>query len=182
MAILSDLPEEILDMVFMHLSGIDDVHNLGRACTAAYHVIQPSSNYKKIMRCVVGRAPEHRFDISLCMMLDLHCNIVRHFTDGHGPLVATQPGSICHDTEVSLVNAVTFECPKGPCTECLPDDRVHEILARYQGLRILEKEWLARELSDTDVLPIEYDTREADYLKAYGMFIQLFCIDLMALL
>lgn len=160
MANMLCLPTELLEQIFHYLDSIDDVHNLGRVCTATHHVIRRLPVYTRIMRSVIGASVQHRLDISLCRMLDLHRLIVQHFADGHGPLPATQPhsGSTYQPFEDDLVLAVTSECPCGPCIECLPDVRIHEILARYQGIRVLEDVWLATEQTDSHLIPADFET------------------------
>jgi hypothetical protein len=92
-------------------------------------------------------------DMALGRILNLHRLTVANFSSGHAPFPATQPqgGGIYQDHEIALVFAVTNVCPHGPCTACLPDSLVHDILARYQGLSVLKQMWLARELTASDL-------------------------------
>ncbi|KAF1956285.1 hypothetical protein CC80DRAFT_413970 [Byssothecium circinans] len=166
---ISRLPAELLEEIFHYLCSIDDVHHFGRTCKAAFHVIQRQTVYNEIMRSVIGTSPQHRFDLSLSRALDLHREIVYH------PILATQPGSHPHDRvvyndfETQLVTAVTGECSKGPCNTCLPDARIHEILARYQGLRFLEDRWLQRQLDqcNRDLVSVDSSKDGHDLLGSY---------------
>lgn len=76
----------------------------------------------------------------------------------HGPLNF-------HPLETQLVSAVTSDCVHGPCTKCLPDGRIHEILARFQGLRVLEDQWLARPLTDDDLLSVNRSSDEHELIR-----------------
>jgi hypothetical protein len=174
MATIVHLPAELLEAVYHYLDSIDDVHHFGRTCKAAYSVIQRLPVYTGIMRSIIGKSPQHRFDIPLSRMLDLHGHIVRHFADSRKQTSTAQPhaGYLSHPFDTELVSAVTSDCPHGPCTACLPDTRVHEILARYQGLRTLEDEWLARQLTTSDLLPADFDTNEPKFRSMYEHMLQ----------
>ncbi|KAF2255818.1 hypothetical protein BU26DRAFT_412053 [Trematosphaeria pertusa] len=152
MARLTDLPLEIVTEVFHHLGSIDDVHHFQRACRKTHDAIQSPTVYTDIMRSVIGNAPQHRFDISLSRMLDLHHDIVRHYSQGGGAIPLTQTPA---------------DCAEGPCTDCLPDARIDEIVARYQGLKVLRDQWLARQLKSNDLLAANSSTEAHEYINKY---------------
>ncbi|KAF2636981.1 hypothetical protein P280DRAFT_472500 [Massarina eburnea CBS 473.64] len=168
------LPPELLEEIYHYLGSIDDVHHFGRTCKSTLHVIQRQTVYTEIMRSIIGTSSQHRFDVSLSRMLDLHRDIVRRYTQVlDRPVRATQPqvnphgGVIFNDIEHQLVTAVTNTCPHGPCRLCLPDTRVHEILARYQGLRLLEDQWLRRQLRDIDVVSVDCSKDNSEFIRLY---------------
>ncbi|KAF2691361.1 hypothetical protein K458DRAFT_426689 [Lentithecium fluviatile CBS 122367] len=169
MAILVQLPAELLEQIYHYLGSIDDVHHLARTCKVTYDVIERLPVYTGIMRSIIGNSRDHRFDIPLSKMLDLHCRTVQHCTKWRAPLRATRqtPDEDLHEFETRLVSTITDDCPHGSCTSCLPDTRVHEILARYQGIRILEDEWLARQLTDSDLLSADFSTDELSFRQRY---------------
>ncbi|KAL5116751.1 hypothetical protein ACEQ8H_005363 [Pleosporales sp. CAS-2024a] len=154
MAILSDLPPELVEMILHGLGSIDDVHNMGITCKKTYDVIRRSEIYMEIMRSVIGCAPQHRYDLQLCKMLSLHQDIVEHVRQ-HSTLLPTTQGShqgfAYNKWESALVSAATVTtCDDACCAACLPDNAIHGILARYQGLRVLEDLWLERQLKASD--------------------------------
>lgn len=179
MSTLLDLPAELLEAIFHYLGNIDDVHYFGRACKATHHVIRRSTVYTEIMRSVIAGSAQHRYDIMLCRMLDLRRDIVHHFTTGRGPLASTsihQRNS--HDPadvpslEERIYWTLTSQCPQGPCMECLPDARVYDILARYQGLRVLEDSWLMRPLTSKDLFPADCSTDGEQFIRTYSSVIE----------
>jgi hypothetical protein len=154
MANLSDLPPELLEMVLRFLGSIDDVHSLGRTCRKTYDVIRRPTVYVEIMRSVIGQAQQHRYDLQLCKMLHVHQAVVEHMQQHGTPLPATQPDpfrQIRNSWENSLASATTPPAYYERCgSEHLPDETIHDILARYQGLRVLEDLWLRRQLNASD--------------------------------
>jgi hypothetical protein len=166
---LSDLPVEVLELIFHHLGSIDDVHSFGRTCNATHHVINRQSVYTNIMRSVIGRSPQHRYDILLCRMLDMHRGIAYRW---NRPIPPTQPSPdpyapVTYHFFEALIMKLFRECTHCPSKECLPDTRVHEILARYQGLRILEDQWLLRQLVDKDLFQTDTSMNEHAHIRAY---------------
>lgn len=154
MANLQSLPPELLEMIYRSLGSIDDVHYLGRACKKTCDIIQRPVIYVGIMRSVIGEAPQHRYDLQLCKMLDLHKSLVARMQQDSSQLPATRPnpfGYALNDWESAVVTATTpTTCDEMCCTNCLPDETVYSILARYQGLRVLEDLWLERQLNASD--------------------------------
>jgi hypothetical protein len=103
------------------------------------------------MRSVIAAVPRHRYDIQLCKMLELHKKLVTRMQQDRSLLPATwanQLSGAYNDREYALVEATT---PRS-CTKvcCLPDEIIYDILARYQGLRVLENLWLERQLKSSD--------------------------------
>ncbi|KAF1840716.1 uncharacterized protein K460DRAFT_370681 [Cucurbitaria berberidis CBS 394.84] len=167
MAVLTDLPAELLEQIYHFLGSIDDVHCFGRACKTTYHNIKRQNVYVEIMRSVVQHSPQHRYDYQLCRMLNLHTRIVHHFEQngGHLPVTRTNAlGYTLNEWENALALAsVPITCESSLCSECLPDEMVYEILARYQGLRTLEDIWLERQLNESDFLAVD-GTSDADQI------------------
>ena len=168
---LLSLPLELLERIFHNLDSIEDVHHFARMSKKTYDVIRLPSAYTDIMRDVIGSSSQHRFDIVLCDLLNIHRRIVARFADhnNHNQLHLAaradqlEPGSI----EAQLLTAVTDQCEFGTCNKCLPDDRVHEILARYQGLRVLEDLWLMRPLSTDDLVAVEQTVDQHELAHAH---------------
>lgn len=151
-----DLPPELLELVFHHLGSIDDVHHLGRACKKSCGIVQRQSLYVEIMRSIIRKSPQHRFDLQLCKMLELHRNIVRHMQQDNSHLPATQSGQFMTtlnkwENALGLATA-QITCENLCCSNCVPDETIYEVLARYQGLRTLEDMWLERQLTGSDYL------------------------------
>lgn len=160
MAILQDLPAELLELIYRSLASIDDVHSFGRSCRKSHLVIQRPRIYVSIMRSVIAKAPQHRYEHQLCKMLDLHREVVKSVRDGTiSRLPATQAGPqgyIFNSWETALAFATTpTACSHATCPNCLSDETVYEILARYQGLRVLEYIWLERQLTASDYFSVD---------------------------
>jgi hypothetical protein len=160
MAVLTNLPPEILEQIYHLLGSIDDVHHLGRACAKTHHVIQRRNIYLEIMRSIIYSSPQHRYDFQLCKALKLHRRIVAHIESHGSRLPASHPGApSLNSWESELRNtAVVCNWP-----EEWTDDAICDVLARYQGLRILENMWLERELGEDDFLSVD-DTSDAQRL------------------
>jgi hypothetical protein len=167
MANLRSLPPELLESIFRFLGSIDDVHSLGRVCRKTHDVIQRHAIYVDIMRSIIGQAPQHRYDLQLCKMLDLHKDIVEYTQRYASSLSATQAdalGFTFNDWENALALATTPSvCEDTCCRDCLSDETVYIILARYQGLRVLEDIWLERQLNASDYFSAD-ESPEADAL------------------
>lgn len=107
------------------------------------------------MRSIIARSWVHRYDLQLCNILDLHREVVQHFQDDGIPFpVSTDQSGLGHNQwEESLASTTAPpECTFGPCAACIPDTVVYDILARYQGLRVVEDMWLKRQLEEQDLL------------------------------
>jgi len=175
MALLIDLPVEVLEMIFHYLGTIDDVHLFGRTCTKTAGVIERQTTYTNIMRSVVTRASQHRYDAQLYWILKFHGHVVCHFQNDGGILPATQSnvlGYELNDWEKYLFCVtVPQDCKDTICAYCLPDQMVHDILARYQGLRVLENLWLERQLGDYDYISVDDTSDPDDFSHAYNYLI-----------
>jgi hypothetical protein len=174
MANLRDLPQELLVLIFNFLGSIDDVHNLGRTYRKAHGALQSRPIYLDIMRSVIGQAPQHRYDLQLCRILDLHQDVVEHMQQqSNNQLPATQPnplGYSYNEWEHSLGHATTpTTCDDACGVECLRDETVCIILARYQGLRVLEDLWLQRQLSSSDYISVD-ESPGADALELLSSY------------
>ncbi|KAH3906174.1 hypothetical protein HBH56_209480 [Parastagonospora nodorum] len=159
MATLWILPPELLEMILHLMGSIDDVHNMGRTCKKTYDILQRPTRYVKIMRSVIGCAPQHRYDLQLCKMLDLHQDVVQHIHHHNSLLPATQLSPFGYDWnkwESALTTATrAATCDDVCCSDCLPDFIVYDILARYQGLRVLENLWLELQVNANDYFSID---------------------------
>jgi hypothetical protein len=160
MAVLTDLPPEILEQIYHFLGSIDDVHHLGRACTKTHRVIQQRNIYLEIMRSVIYSSTQHRYDFQLCKALDLHRKIVGHLERHTSPLTASQLGPFSFNAWEMLLMRTATKC--GSPSEW-KDEAICDVLARYQGLRVLEDMWLERELQGPDFLSVD-DTSDAQRL------------------
>ena len=160
MALLTDLPFEILALIYELLGSVDDVHSLGLTCRKTHGGIHQRSDYLAIMRSVISHAPQHRYDFQLSKMLDLRQNIVTHFDQSSSRLPATQP-------QTDPLNSWESELSSAFHPSILPSDWpekvICDVLARYQGLRVLEEVWLARQLEVQDYLSTD-DTQDAQKL------------------
>lgn len=169
---LTSLPPELIQSIYHHLDTIDDVHSLGRTHSKIFHVIERRTVYTEIMRSIIGRSWVHKYDLQLCSILDLHRKIVQHFRDGGMPLsVSSDQGRQSYNQwEESLANStVLLECPFGPCPTCIPDTVVYDILARYQGLRVMQDLWLTRQIEKPDLLAADdvLDVDDDEFLRRY---------------
>jgi hypothetical protein len=168
MANLRSLPPELLETIFRSLGSIDDVHSLGRACRKTNDVIRRPAIHVDIMRSIIGQAPQHRYDLQLCKILDLHKDVVEYTQRYASSLSATQAdagGFTFNDWENALALATTpTACDDTCCRDCLPDETVYSILARYQGLRVLENLWLERQLNASDYFSAD-ESPNADALS-----------------
>ncbi|KAF2661432.1 hypothetical protein K491DRAFT_647843 [Lophiostoma macrostomum CBS 122681] len=163
---LTALPNELLAQIFENLASIDDVHYLGRCCKATYEIIRDQSAYVKIMRSVIRHSQVHRFDIQLCQMLDVHNTVVSHFQMGGLPFIPTPLShrGLSHTNvsklELDLAQAINDNEEEvgthGPTK--LTDGRIYDILARWQGLRVLRDLWLARQLKREDYLTLNAES------------------------
>ncbi|KAF2029419.1 hypothetical protein EK21DRAFT_67846, partial [Setomelanomma holmii] len=155
MARIFDLPIELLESIFHYLGSIEDVHYFGRACRKTYGVIRRQVSYVKIMRSIISQAPQHRYDWQLSKIQRLHGEIVEQMRQSSSQLPATQnaPGVTVNQWENGLVTATApGACVSADCSRCWPDDMIYDMLARYQGLRVLETLWLKRQLIAADFL------------------------------
>ncbi|CAN9113020.1 unnamed protein product [Alternaria alternata] len=157
MAIIIDLPPEILEQIYHYLGSIDDVHHFGRMCSKTHHVIQKQNIYLEIMRSIIHSSPQHRYDFQLCRSLDLHRKIVAHLERHPMPFAASQPGVFSFSIWETQLMQTARSC-SSPAE--WTDDMICDILARYQGLRVLENIWLERELQEQDFLSVD-DTSDA---------------------
>lgn len=166
----TDLPPELLEIIYHQLDSIDDVHSLSRTHSTAYHAIKKRTVYTKVMRSIIGRSWQHRFDLQLCNVLELHREVVRHFEQGGRLLPVSSKHDLFHnDWETKLMKVTQIsECEYGPCAICIPDTTVYDILARYQGLRVLEIMWLKRQLGEVDILTADATTQDAQFLRQYS--------------
>ncbi|KAH6614937.1 hypothetical protein C7974DRAFT_402938 [Boeremia exigua] len=167
---LLSLPPEILEIVYHHLDSIEDVHSFGRTHSKMYDVVKRQTIYTEIMRSIIGRSWAHRYDLQLCRVLKLHEEVVRHFQEGGKPFPVSysQGGPSYNEWETKLASATTVpECAYGPCATCMPDGLVYEILARYQGMRVLEHMWLERQLQEEDFLSAGPTTSDQDLVRQY---------------
>jgi hypothetical protein len=150
MAILTALPTELLEQVFLYLGTVEDVHHFARACKATHHVTRRDNIYVQIMRSVIHRSPAHRHDIQLFRLLKMHADIVERGR----PIRATHVGSNsaqhihASDWEHRLLIAIVNESSIFE----IDDEGVHDILTRWQGLRVLQDMWLQRELKADDLV------------------------------
>ncbi|CAA9958553.1 hypothetical protein PTMSG1_02103 [Pyrenophora teres f. maculata] len=156
MAVLTDLPVELLVCVFHYLESIDDVQYLGRVCKKTYGIISQRSSYLEIIRTVIQYAPQHRYDYQLCNVLRLHHNVVndleRHYRTSLGVVPGTVPLYDFTSSWQQSLKSITSSCSD---LAAWSDNAVCDVLARYQGIRILEDVWLERELSETDFVTVD---------------------------
>jgi hypothetical protein len=169
---LTSLPPELLESIYHHLDTIDDVHSLSRSHSKTFHTIERRTVYTEIMRSMIGRSWVHRYDLQLCSIIDLHRKIVQHFRNDGIPFPATSDESHrrYNQWEEPLASTtVVAACPFGPCSTCIPDATVHDILARYQGLRVLEDLWLKRQIEEPDLLAADaiMDVDDDEFLCRY---------------
>ncbi|KAI4947659.1 hypothetical protein J4E91_006481 [Alternaria rosae] len=146
MAVLTDLPPENLEQIYHFLGSIDDAHHLGRT------FIQHHNIYLEIMRSIIYSSPQHRYDFQLNKALILHSKIVAHFAHNTSRLPASQPGANRNNWEYYLHNMASACSSPQEWT----DDAVCDVLARYQGLRMLQNTWLERELQEQDFLSVDH--------------------------
>ena len=170
-----DLPPELLELVFHFLGSIDDVHHLGRSWKKTYDIIRRQTIYVEIMRSIIRKSPQHRFDLQLCKMLDLHRRIVERMQQNHSQLPATrssQFGYTLNEWESAMVSAASSAaCENICCSDCLPNETVYEVLARYQGLRVLENLWLERQLTESDYVSADGCTDPQEFNYSFGMLL-----------
>jgi hypothetical protein len=175
MAMLLQLPPEILELVFHGLGSIDDVHHLARACRKTYDVIRRQNIYVEIMRSVISHSAQHRFDLQLCSLLNLHRYIVGHMQSGGVQFPATQAtpyGYSLNYVEKQLEYSVApIQFGLTESLESLSDATVYDILARYQGLQVLQKIWLERQLKDGDHLAVDDCSDPTELTRLYAILI-----------
>lgn len=143
------MPPELLESIYHHLHTIDDVHNLGRTHSKIFYIIEIRIVYTEIMRSIIGRSCVHRYDLQLCSIIDLHRKVLEHFGDDGIPSRGTsnQSHQRYKRREESLASTTAVaDCPFDPCATCTPDAIVYNILARYQGLRVIENLWPRRQI------------------------------------
>jgi hypothetical protein len=173
MANLRDLPQELLVLIYHFLGSIDDVHREGRASRKTYEAIQSPPIYLNVMRSIIRQASQHRYGLELCKMLDLHKDVVECMQQHRSQLQITQPnpfGYVYNDWENYLHFATTpTTCKTRCCANCLPDETVYSILARYQGLQVLEDLWREGQFISSDYFSIG-KSPSADALNLLGSY------------
>ncbi|KAH7085860.1 hypothetical protein BKA63DRAFT_28053 [Paraphoma chrysanthemicola] len=155
MATFLDLPPELLQPIFHYLDSIDDVHYLMRTCTKTYEAMRRPRDYVNIMRSIISQSSQHRYDLQLSKMLTIHDAVVTELRHNNNQIHATPfiPGYILNHWERNFAAAITQgKTEIRSRRESYPDEMVYAILARYQGLRVLEDLWLKRQLTATDFL------------------------------
>jgi hypothetical protein len=131
MAQLTDLPNEVLELIYYALGSVDDVNHLGRTCKATCHVTHQRSVYLNIMRHVIHDSPQHRYDYQLNRMLVLHHGIVGHITQSRTRLPVTGlPASYRNVHEEGSLHALRLDHDLTDWS----DQAICEVLARYQGI------------------------------------------------
>lgn len=135
MAVLTDLPMELLEEIFLNLTSIDDVHYFARVCKSTHKVIQRAKIYTEIMRSVIRQSPALRYDVQLCRLLKMHSDIVEQgepiqvTTMGPNGQLSTDLNSWERSLGLAIADrSYLIHC----CAETLPDEDVYEILARWQ--------------------------------------------------
>lgn len=150
------VPVELLERIYRYLETTGDVHHFRRTCIAVRRVITRQLVYDRIMRSIISTSPQHRYEIALSRLLHLHAHIINNPDAQFGG---------------QLLDSIEYECPKEHyCDQCLCDQRIQEVLARYQGLRVLQDEWVARRLDDAHLLTV-HGTIQNDELVARYNFI-----------
>ncbi|OCK83259.1 hypothetical protein K432DRAFT_322613 [Lepidopterella palustris CBS 459.81] len=161
MAIISDLSNELLVHIYSNLGSIDDALHLGRTCSTTHIILENPKFHLSIMRSIIMSSDIHRFDICLCKVLDLHSKFVDHYSSG-GALISGAPTSSPHPTSNTFGyfdQELWERVMQGPL-HTLKDSHVYDILARWQGLRVLQDLYLARELTDYDYInPLNINPR-----------------------
>lgn len=153
MAVLTDLPPELIEQIFHDLGSIDDVHCLGRSCRKMCRIIQRQNLYVLIMRSIISQGSQHRYDHQLCQMLQLHRDVaakIRNqstllFVDRGAPRRWKEDATTEWKERLKAIFAPPMDAGHGNGA-ILTDNEVYEILARYQGLRFLENTWLCRQV------------------------------------
>lgn len=149
MAQLTDLPNEVLELIYRALGSIDDVHHLIRTCRTTSRVTCQRNVYLDIMRSIIHHSPQHRRDYQLNKILAVHAHFVACLLGKTTGLRATKhPLSALNDHEVSIIEALYLN----PRQANWSDMAICDVLARYQGLRVLEDIWLSRQLEEQDYL------------------------------
>jgi hypothetical protein len=165
---ITNLPPEVLEIVYHHLESIDDVHSFARAHSLTHHVVKRRTIYTRIMRSIIGRSPHHRYDILLCNALKLHGDAVRHFQEDGTPFAVSSNHEGYNEWELALARTtIVPTCISGPCTACLPDEVIYDVLARYQGLRVFEDLWLKRPLEESDFLAVDVSQNVDEFACRY---------------
>lgn len=57
--------------------------------------------------------------------------------------------------------------------KCLSDEMIYDILARYEGLRLIEDRWLGRQLLSPDFLSADTTSSPDDFIDAHRVIIHL---------
>ncbi|KAH7559426.1 hypothetical protein BM1_04363 [Bipolaris maydis] len=149
MAQLTDLPSEVLELIYRALGSIDDVHHLIRTCRTTARVTCQRNVYLDIMRSVIHHSPQHRRDYQLNKILAVHARFVAFLSGKMTGVRATKhPSSGLNDLEVHLLRLLCLNPHKADWS----DMEICDVLARYQGLRVLEDIWLSRQLEEQDYL------------------------------
>ncbi|KAF2189719.1 hypothetical protein K469DRAFT_561973 [Zopfia rhizophila CBS 207.26] len=159
MAKLTNLPTELLEQIYHSLGSIDDVLHLGRACKATHNVLDNDKTWLEIMRSVIYRSPAHRFDVQLCKILELHRDLVQHFKSGGAALPVSRLQKCILDQSYLNDNV--------PIEAAISDEDVYDILARWQGLRVLQDIFLTRELEAEDYLSVVPEGDADDFIQDF---------------
>jgi hypothetical protein len=152
------------------LGSIDDVHHLGRVCKKTYNIIRHQRLYVEIMRTIIGRAPQHRYDLQLCQILTLRGKIITYMRTTGTQLPATQldPSGYAYNQWETLLLSTAVP---NVCVADFPDSTVYEILARYQGLCVLQHLWLDRQLQESDYIAVDSSSDANDFAHSYHILL-----------
>ncbi|KAF2855983.1 hypothetical protein T440DRAFT_513082 [Plenodomus tracheiphilus IPT5] len=127
------------------------------------------------MRTVIQQGIPYRFDFQLCKILRLHQKVVEHFEHNKDQLPTTLmqssgATSILNKWEQALILATSTDGIDD--LEILADEMIYDIIARCQGLRILEDKWLSRQLISSDFLSTGTTSNPSDFIRAHQVLLQ----------
>lgn len=177
MAVLTDLPTELLEQIFHFLGSIDDVHYLGRAFKRASSILQSQNAYLEIMRSIISRNSQYRYDIILCKLLRLHGEVVLDkqafpLPFSVAPLTTSRSYTLSEWDQALELATTQSECEDARCILCIPDEAVYDILARYQGLRVFENIWLKRQLGPADFMAVDCTGKPERMVRKYQHLVE----------
>jgi hypothetical protein len=113
------------------------------------HLVELRSLCKASRRSLIivqTKSPVHRHDIRLCKIMDLHQQFVKHYTSGGAPFTPQDA--------YPFLRAPNIEMSLRECLEVRPDDitdlRIRDIIARWKGLRELQRPYLSKDFEPTE--------------------------------
>jgi hypothetical protein len=131
--------------------------------------IPPSSSrsYVPIMKRRINDLPHHRFDLALSKILRLRQRLFEMYSEDDSSLLRS-----CNSIITEMYRIFGYRLSVLFVNDFLPDELVHEIAARHEGLMELESVWEARRLTKEDFISFNDTDDNVKFVQSYSKLTQ----------